>query len=141
MNGEMMLKHAAGVFENRREQYGDPSDLFDHIAKRWSLVLGAKVTPAQVARLTGEGLSFQVEASPLRAFADDDYVRAGAHLVQGAQAHDHAHRRLEHRGGEPLLFLAFTDGVVQVAHGVGLFLSAATCRVSWSLSASPVSAR
>ena len=49
MNGEMMLKHAAGVFENRREQYGEPSDLFDHIAKRWSLVLGTKVTPAQVA--------------------------------------------------------------------------------------------
>jgi len=49
MNGEMMLKHAAGVVENRRRQYGEPLDLFDHIAKRWSLVLGAKVTPAQVA--------------------------------------------------------------------------------------------
>ena len=49
MNGEMILKHAAGVIENRRRQYGDPIALFDHIAKRWSLVLGIKVTPAQVA--------------------------------------------------------------------------------------------
>ena len=49
MNGEMLLKHAAGVIENRRRQYGDPIALFDHIAKRWSLTLGTKVTPAQVA--------------------------------------------------------------------------------------------
>ena len=49
MNGEMLLQHAAGVVENRRDQYGDPGPLFDHVAKRWSLVLGAKVTPAQVA--------------------------------------------------------------------------------------------
>lgn len=49
MNAEMMLKHAAGVVENRRRQYGEATALFDHIAKRWSLVLGAKVTPAQVA--------------------------------------------------------------------------------------------
>ena len=49
MNGEMMLQHAAGVIENRRRQYGPAEDLFDHIAKRWSLTLGAKITPAQVA--------------------------------------------------------------------------------------------
>jgi hypothetical protein len=49
MNGTMMLQHAAGVIENRRQQYGSPEDLFDHVAKRWSLVLGFKVTPAQVA--------------------------------------------------------------------------------------------
>lgn len=49
MNGEMMLQHAAGVLENRRRQYGEATALFDHIAQRWSLVLGAKVTPAQVA--------------------------------------------------------------------------------------------
>jgi hypothetical protein len=49
MNGGMLLQHAAGVVENRRERYGEPTALFDHIAKRWSLVLGAKVTPAQVA--------------------------------------------------------------------------------------------
>ena len=49
MNGEMMLKHAAGVVENRRRQYGEPLTLFDRIAKRRSLVLGTRVTPAQVA--------------------------------------------------------------------------------------------
>jgi hypothetical protein len=49
MNGAMLLQHAAGVVENRRRQYGSPEELFDHIAKRWSLVLGTKITPAQVA--------------------------------------------------------------------------------------------
>ena len=49
MNGEMMLQHAAGVFENRRRQYGPAEDLFQHIAKRWSLTLDMTVTPAQVA--------------------------------------------------------------------------------------------
>lgn len=49
MNGETMLKHAAGVVANRRETYGDPQRLFDQIAKRWSLVLGIEVTSTQVA--------------------------------------------------------------------------------------------
>ena len=49
MNSKMMLKHAAGVVGNRQRQYGDATVLFEHIAKRWSLVLGAEVTPAQVA--------------------------------------------------------------------------------------------
>ena len=49
MNGEMLLQHAAGIIENRREHYGEPTALFDHIAKRWSLVLGTDVSPAQVA--------------------------------------------------------------------------------------------
>ena len=49
MNGSMMLRNAAGVIETRRQQYGSPEDLFDHIAKRWSLVLGTEVTPTQVA--------------------------------------------------------------------------------------------
>jgi len=47
MNGAMLLKHAAGVVENRRQHYGAPEDLFEQVAKRWSLVLGATVTPAQ----------------------------------------------------------------------------------------------
>ena len=49
MNAEMMLQHVAGVIENRRRQYGSAEDLFEHIAKRWSLTLGVKITPAQVA--------------------------------------------------------------------------------------------
>jgi len=49
MNGEMLLKHVAGVLEDRQRRYGDSEDLFADVAKRWSLVLGMKVTPAQVA--------------------------------------------------------------------------------------------
>ena len=49
MNGEMMLQHVAGVIENRRRHYGPVEDLFDQVAKRWSLTLGVTVTPAQVA--------------------------------------------------------------------------------------------
>ena len=29
MNGEMLLQHAAGVVEKRREHYGEPAALFD----------------------------------------------------------------------------------------------------------------
>ena len=49
MNGAMLLQHAAGVVENRRDHYGEPEALFAQIAARWSLVLGITVTPAQVA--------------------------------------------------------------------------------------------
>ena len=49
MNGEMLLRHAAGVIEDRRALYGEPEDLFEQVARRWSYVLGAKVTAAQVA--------------------------------------------------------------------------------------------
>ena len=31
----------------RRREYGEPADLFRDIAKRWSLVLGVEVSPAQ----------------------------------------------------------------------------------------------
>ena len=48
MNGVMLLKHAAGVVEKRRADYGEPEDLFEHVAARWSQVLGIRVTPAQV---------------------------------------------------------------------------------------------
>jgi len=49
MNGEMLLKHAAGVIADRHRRYGEPETLFDQVAKRWSLVLGHAVTPTQVA--------------------------------------------------------------------------------------------
>ncbi len=49
MNGTMLLSHAAGVVEQRRGEYGEPEDLFEHIAARWSQVLGIRVTAAQVA--------------------------------------------------------------------------------------------
>jgi hypothetical protein len=49
MNGAMLLQHAAGVIEQRERSYGPPSQSFDAIAARWSLVLGISVSPAQVA--------------------------------------------------------------------------------------------
>lgn len=48
MNAEAFLEHAAGVVTRRRRAYGEPVDLFEHIAKRWSLTLGTKIRPAQV---------------------------------------------------------------------------------------------
>jgi Domain of unknown function (DUF6378) len=61
MNAERLLERATDVVARRRGTYGQPIDLFEHVATRWSLVLGLKVTPAQamlclidlkVARLT-----------------------------------------------------------------------------------------
>ena len=49
MNGAMLLAHAAGVVEKRRSDYGEPEDLFEHVAARWSQVLGIRITAAQVA--------------------------------------------------------------------------------------------
>jgi hypothetical protein len=49
MNGPELLEHAAGVVTRRRREYGEPVELFEHIARRWSLTLGRKISPAQVA--------------------------------------------------------------------------------------------
>lgn len=51
MKAEALLQHAAAVVTRRRRNYGDPRDLFERVAVRWSQVLGVKVTPAQVAVL------------------------------------------------------------------------------------------
>jgi Domain of unknown function (DUF6378) len=47
MNAEAFLEHAADLVTRRRREYGEPADLFEQIAKRWSLTLGIKVSPAQ----------------------------------------------------------------------------------------------
>ena len=48
MNGEQLLEHAAGLVARRRREYGEPVEVFEAVAKRWSLTLGSKVSPAQV---------------------------------------------------------------------------------------------
>jgi hypothetical protein len=48
MNGPELLEHAAGLVNRRRREYGEPADLFEQVAARWSLTLGAKLSPAQV---------------------------------------------------------------------------------------------
>jgi hypothetical protein len=48
MNGPELLEHAAGLVHRRRRDYGEPVDLFEQVAQRWTLTLGTKVRPAQV---------------------------------------------------------------------------------------------
>ena len=48
MTGEDLLVHAAAVVRERRRVYGEPGELFDRVALRWSQVLGVRVTAAQV---------------------------------------------------------------------------------------------
>jgi hypothetical protein len=45
---EQLLAQAARVVRDRRHAYGQPCDLFERVAARWSQVLGIPVTPAQV---------------------------------------------------------------------------------------------
>jgi hypothetical protein len=47
MRAEQLLDHAVAAVRRRRSTYGQPIDLFEQVAKRWSLVIGVKVTPAQ----------------------------------------------------------------------------------------------
>jgi len=48
MTGEELLQHAVAVVRDRRRTYGEPLDLFERVALRWSQHLGTKVTAAQV---------------------------------------------------------------------------------------------
>jgi Domain of unknown function (DUF6378) len=48
MTGPELLERAASVVAGRRGEYGEPVDLFERVAVRWSQVLGVTVTPAQV---------------------------------------------------------------------------------------------
>jgi hypothetical protein len=48
VTGEELLAHAAAVVRDRRRVYGEPTDLFERVAVRWSQVLGTRVTAAQV---------------------------------------------------------------------------------------------
>jgi hypothetical protein len=49
MRGETMLQQAASLVAKRRKTYGDPRASMTAIAQRWSITLGRKVTPQQVA--------------------------------------------------------------------------------------------
>jgi hypothetical protein len=48
MNAERLFERAADAVARRRREYGQPTDLFERVAVRWSQALGIKVTPAQV---------------------------------------------------------------------------------------------
>ena len=49
MNAGSFLQHTARVVAHRRDEYGEPEDLFEQVAKRWSLTLGSPVSPEHVA--------------------------------------------------------------------------------------------
>jgi hypothetical protein len=48
MNSSMLLRHAEAIVRDRRDSYGDPADFFEAVARRWSLALGAPITPRRV---------------------------------------------------------------------------------------------
>ena len=48
MNGSELLEHAAGLVNRRRRESGEPADLFEQVAARWSLTLGTRISPAHV---------------------------------------------------------------------------------------------
>ena len=43
MNGPELLEHAVALVNRRRREYGEPPDLFEHVAARWALTLGGGV--------------------------------------------------------------------------------------------------
>lgn len=48
MRGEQLLNKALTTFEERRTKYGQPDQVFNEIAQRWSTTLGKEVTSTQV---------------------------------------------------------------------------------------------
>jgi Domain of unknown function (DUF6378) len=48
MTAEQLLEQAASVVRERRRTYGQPRELFERVASRWSQVLGTEVAAAQV---------------------------------------------------------------------------------------------
>jgi hypothetical protein len=48
VNGPELLEHAAGLVTRRRREYGEPVDVFEAIAKRWSSIFRTEVSAAQV---------------------------------------------------------------------------------------------
>jgi Domain of unknown function (DUF6378) len=48
MNGPELLEHAADLVSRRRREYGEPVDVFEAIAQRWSSIFGTEVSAAQV---------------------------------------------------------------------------------------------
>jgi Domain of unknown function (DUF6378) len=49
ITAEHLLEQAASVVRERRRTYGQPRELFERVAVRWSQVLGVQVTPARAA--------------------------------------------------------------------------------------------
>ena len=48
MTAEQLLAQASSAVRERRHTYGQPRELFERVAIRWSQVLGTEVTPVKV---------------------------------------------------------------------------------------------
>ena len=48
MTPKVFLSTVDAIVQQRGELYGSPRDNMENIAKRWTLTLGHKITPAQV---------------------------------------------------------------------------------------------
>jgi hypothetical protein len=64
MTAEQLLEQVALVVRDRRRTYGQPRELFEQIARRWSLVLGREVTPAQAVLCMLEIKSARLSRDP-----------------------------------------------------------------------------
>lgn len=42
-----LLRKAVRTVDGRRKSYGDPALFFENVARRWSITLGRKITPAE----------------------------------------------------------------------------------------------
>jgi hypothetical protein len=65
VNGPEFLDRAAGLVNRRRREYGAPADLFEHVARHWSLTL----------------LTFAGETRPMAAIASKSSPLADDRLV------------------------------------------------------------
>lgn len=83
MTGPELLEHAAGVVTRRRCEYGEPVDVFEAIAKRWSSVFGMRVSAA-----IGDALLDQPLASWRAAITQAaDQLLAAQHHGRDPQEH------------------------------------------------------
>jgi Domain of unknown function (DUF6378) len=48
MTAEQLLEQASSIVRDRRRTYGQPRDLLERVAIRWSQVLGITITPGEV---------------------------------------------------------------------------------------------
>lgn len=74
---------AAAVLENRQKTYGSPEDNFRAIGIVWEQILGAKVTPAQVAMCMAALKLMRLRETPDHA---DSWVDLAGYAACGAEA-------------------------------------------------------
>jgi Domain of unknown function (DUF6378) len=82
MTAEQLLEQAASFVRDRRRTYGQPRELFEQIARRWSLVLGLEVTPAQAVQCMLEVKTARLSRDPRHLDSITDIAGYAAILVE-----------------------------------------------------------